>query len=53
MPTKLRLDTWFPKPGAAHSFWSKMLRQGAKAYLRKYRKDGKAVWRVRVQQLPA
>ncbi len=52
MPTKLRLDTWLPKFSDAYRLWQKSMRNGGKAYMRKYRKDGKAVWRVRVQQLP-
>jgi hypothetical protein len=52
MEKKLRLDTFLPKFKLAYQLWSKTLRQGGKAYLRKYRKAGKAVWRVRIQQLP-
>lgn len=51
MEKKLRLDTFFPKFSTAHGLWSKTIRQGGKAYLRKYRKNGKAVWRVRIQSL--
>lgn len=51
MEPKLRLDTFFPKFKLAHELWSRTLKQGGKAYLRKYRKNGKAVWRVRIQHL--
>jgi len=51
METNLRLDTWLPKFSDAWRLWQKTLKQGGRAYLRKYRKEGKAIWRVRVQKL--
>jgi arginine deiminase len=49
MKEQLRLDTWFHQQKSAFVYWSKVLKNNGAAYLRKYRKNGKAVWRVRVQ----
>ena len=49
MKQQLRLDSFYSDYSTPIQRMKTIILQGGKAYVRKYRRDGKAVWRLRIQ----